>query len=182
MLSAKEAAELLCVHVETIRRMARRGDIPTCKVGKLWRIPKDALLDWAETHHLPRSAPRIIVVDDDQVVRDSLGLLLGNRGYRTSAAPDGAAALALMRGEPPDLVLLDLEMPGMSGPAVLQAIRSAHGAVPVVILTGYPDGELMTEAVRYGPLLVLAKPADAEQVVEAVRLALNGSLSAGRQL
>ena len=68
LLTTIEAAAFLSVHVETLRRLARRGDIPSFKVGKDWRFSKRALLDWAERH--PAAAVRcsVLVVDDEENV------------------------------------------------------------------------------------------------------------------
>jgi len=173
-LNAREAANYLGAHVETIRRLARRGDIPAYKIGKDWRFRKSALLRWAEQHHersMSRSA-HVLIVDDEETVRGFIRRTLEPEGYRVSEAPGGAEGLDLMRQETPDAVLLDLKMPGMSGAAVLKDIRESYGALPVIIITGYPDSDLMAEALKHAPVLMLPKPVEQEQLVGAVRLAL----------
>ena len=67
----------------------------------------------------------------------------------------------------------------MPGPDVLKEIRRAHGALPVIIITGYPDGELMHEALRYSPVMMLAKPVTPEQLLESVRLVLGEGREVG---
>ncbi len=173
-LNAREAARLLGAHVETVRRLARKGDIPAFKLAKDWRFNGAELRRWAETHHERSRSASILVVDDEEVVCDILRRVLEGDGYDVSCACDGAEALELMRREVPDLVTLDLRMPGMSGPAVLKAIREAHGALPVIIITGYPDSELMADALDYGPILLVRKPIESHDVLQSVRLALNG--------
>jgi len=100
---------------------------------------------------------------------------LQEEGFEAQAASTGGEALEAMRQDRPDVVLLDLKLPGMDGPTVLKNIRADYGTVPVIIVTGYPDSDLMTEALRYSPLLMLPKPVEHEQLLEAVRLAMNGS-------
>ena len=175
LLNTREAADFLRVHVETNRRLARKGKLPRYKVGRQWRIPKDALVEWATAHGLRSEASRVLIVDDERVIRESLRLILEGDGYSVSVAPDGTAALAQMGQELPDVVLLDLQMPVMDGPTTLRAIRDAHGGVPVIIVTGYPDSDLMTSALECAPFMMLPKPVEPAQLLATIRLALNGS-------
>ena len=71
--------------------------------------------------------------------------------------------------DPPDLVLLDLKMPDMDGPRFLEKLRKTQPDLPVVIVTGYPDSELMKEATHYAPVMLVAKPADAALLERTVR-------------
>lgn len=66
--------------------------------------------------------------------------------------------MELVCREAPDLILLDLKMPNMNGPQFLEELRKTHAALPVVIVTGYPESELMQQAMQYAPVLPLAKP------------------------
>jgi two-component system cell cycle sensor histidine kinase/response regulator CckA len=74
-----------------------------------------------------------------------------------------------MEGTAPDLVILDLMMPEMDGPTLLGHIREKHGAVPVIVFTGYPDGEAMQRAMEYSPVMFLSKPPRLKQFLDAVR-------------
>jgi len=86
---------------------------------------------------------RILVVEDDEVLRGLVADLLREMGYETTAAPDGVAALEIVRerGGEFDVVLLDLRMPYMSGGEVLQAIRELYPQMPVILSSGFIDGE-----------------------------------------
>ncbi len=176
-LNARQAAEFLGAHVETIRRLARKNKIPAYKVGRDWRFNKDALRRWAQSHHERVRSASILVVDDERLIQDLMRRIFEGEGYRVSTASDGAEALEFMRRETPDLMLLDLKMPGMDGPTTLREVRKAYGALPVIIITGYADSDLMTEILPYSPVLMLAKPVGTEQLLEAVRLVLSGSRS-----
>ena len=175
VLTAVEAAEFLRAHVETLRRLARRREIPAYKVGTDWRFPKEALLHWIETHHLRARKSRILVVDDEAVVRVTIREVLERHGYEVVMAEDGQTALGLIEQKTPDLVLLDMKMPGMDGPAILAEIRNKHDALPVIIITGNTEGELVCRALQYGPLMVLPKPFHGQQLLDGVRGTLNGS-------
>ena len=171
-LDIHRAARQLGVHAQTVRRLARRNDIPAFKVGKVWRFSRNALLQWAETHHLRSRAACVLVVDDEVPVQEVLRRWLTREGYDVRTASGGEEALARMRMETPDVVLLDLSMAEMDGPTLLARIRDEYGLLPVIVVTGYPDSALMSAALQYGPLVMLPKPAERERVLETVQLAL----------
>ena len=102
--------------------------------------------------------PRILLVDDNAVVRDMLVDLVGSLGYSADAAGDGAEALALFDQGQYDVVLTDLLMPGMSGWEVLAALRQREPRIPVIIITGTP---VIGDARAEQPgVAVLRKPVD----------------------
>ena len=182
MLGAQGAADLLGAHVETIRRLARRGEIPSYKIGKDWRFRRSALSLWAETHHLRRRPPLILVVDDERAIRETFRRSLEGQGWRVAVAADGEEALGCVAHETPDLVIFDLRMPGMNGVEFLKRFREASPDTPVMVATGYPDGELMAQALAITPVTLLAKPVEGTQLIRAVRVALRGVLDASATL
>ena len=181
MLDAHQAAEYLGLNAQTVRLLARENGIPAFKVGGSWRFKRSFLDRWAESQQQTRRGPmHILVVDDDEPVCDWVREVLESEEFSVSAASGGAEALELMRAEVPDLVMLDLKMPEMDGPATLRKIRQHYGSLPVVILTGYPDSELMTRALEYSPITLLAKPATAEQILKTVSAILREEATSGR--
>ena len=177
MFKVQEVADYLCVHAETIRRMARRGDIPSFKVGRDWRISESALKRWEETHHLCSRKAHVLVVDDEEAFLQMIRQTIERHGYRVSTASSGSLALELIKRDPPDVVLLDLVMPEMDGPTILKEIRKFDEHLPMIIITGYPDSNLMMAALRQSPFMVLPKPVEAKKMIEVVDLSLNGSRS-----
>ena len=176
VLNTKEATDLLKAHIETLRRLARRGDIPAFKVGKDWRFLRKALLRWAAEHHMRNKPPCILIVDDDPSVRNLIGRFLEAGGYRFRKASDGAQGLAYLEDKIVDLILLDLKMPGINGPEFLHRLRETGRHLPIVVITGYPDSDLMADAMRYGPIMLVTKPIEREQLLQAVRTTLDGAL------
>ena len=81
---------------------------------------------------------RVLIVDDDTALAEMLGIVLRGEGYEPALCPDGDQALAMFREHKPDLVLLDLMLPGMDGIDVCRAIRAESG-VPIVMLTAKTD-------------------------------------------
>ncbi|MBU2552508.1 MAG: response regulator [Proteobacteria bacterium] len=177
VLNAQEAALFLGAHVETVRRLARRGAIPAFKVGKDWRFKRETLDRWAEEGHQRRKPPCILVVENDPAVRGLIGLFLERDGYRVCLAANGKEGLALLENDHIHLILLDLKMPVMNGPEFLRRLMETDRRLPVIVVTGYPDSDLMVEAMAYGPMILVAKPVDRALLMEAVRTILNGALA-----
>jgi len=175
VLNAFQAAEFLGVHVETVRRLARRHELPTFKVGKDWRFHESKLQHWADTHHIRASEPLILVVDDDAAIRFLVRKVLEPEGCRVVAAADGAEALAAAQRDTPEILILDLKMKGMTGVEVLSQIRRMYPDLPVIILTGYPASNLMVEALDYSPVILLPKPLGNEVLCKTVRQILDGT-------
>jgi DNA-binding NtrC family response regulator len=103
---------------------------------------------------------RVLVVDDDADVRATLQELLMAKGYRTHAAADAVDALRAIMAEPPDVVLLDIEMPGLSGTDALPAIRAVAGAAKVIMVSGTANVETAKRALALGAFDYVVKPVD----------------------
>lgn len=108
---------------------------------------------------------RILVVDDDQVVRQSYQRSLQGISANIEAAGDGEEALNSMERNPFDVVLLDIRMPGQDGMSVLRTIKQKWPESEVVIITGYPSVDSAKEAVRLGAYDYLAKPVGPQDVI-----------------
>lgn len=114
---------------------------------------------------------KIIICDDQAVVRDGLELLLGLEKdlQVVGTARDGAEAVELVSQKQPDLVLMDLKMPGMNGIEATRQIRARFPSVKVLVLTTYDDDEWVFDAIRAGASGYLLKDTPREKVVEAIR-------------
>jgi len=175
-LTIKEAAGLLNVHVETLRRQARKGAIPSFKIGKDWRFNGQELTDWARSQQKQRRVANVLIVDDEAFIGKLVTQILEPEGYRVLAAAGGREGLDMLVQVAFDLVLLDLKMDGMSGPEFLGEMRVVAPDLPVVVITGYPDSELMAQALAYGPLMLVAKPIHQDVLLKAVRTVLPSPL------
>jgi two-component system NtrC family response regulator len=102
--------------------------------------------------------PRILIVDDDAALRESIAETLSDAGHAAEQAADGAAALQRVAAGGIDAVLLDLRMPGMDGLAVLRRLRAEKNPPPVAVLTAVPTAGNTIEAMRLGSVDHLAKP------------------------
>jgi two-component system capsular synthesis sensor histidine kinase RcsC len=122
------------------------------------------------------SDPKILLVDDNAVVRDMLVDLVGSLGYAADAASGGAEALALFDQNRYDIVLTDLLMPGMSGWEVLAAVRQRNPRMPVVIITGTAPTVGDPRAAQPG-VAVLRKPVDVKALDDTIKEKLNRRLA-----
>ncbi|GAA1088312.1 response regulator [Nocardiopsis composta] len=119
---------------------------------------------------------RVCVADDQTLVRQGIESLLALSGEIevVGRAADGDEALAAVERERPDVLLLDLRMPGRDGIATLEALREAGSAVPVLVLTTFDDDELVLRALRAGARGYLLKDVTLEELVGAVRALAEG--------
>jgi two-component system response regulator RegA len=109
----------------------------------------------------------IVVVDDDEVFRERLCRAFRDRGCEAYAPGSAGETIELVRTASPDLVLLDLKMPGVSGLELIQGIKKLDGTIAVIILTGYGSIATAMQAMKLGADHYLSKPADAEQILTA---------------
>jgi DNA-binding NtrC family response regulator len=115
---------------------------------------------------------RILIVDDDEVVRRSYLRSLESISRDVQAASDGEQALQTMEQNPCDVVLLDLRMPGQDGLSVLRTIKQKWPESEVVIITGYPTVASVKEAVRLGAYDYVAKPVGPQDVINIADAAI----------
>ncbi len=114
---------------------------------------------------------RILVVDDEPQIRRALSLNLGARGYEVYEATSGEAALSVVAGEHPDMVLLDLGLPGMDGIMVLEALRG-WTKVPIIVLTVRDDERSKVQALEAGADDYVTKPFGMAELVARIRAVL----------
>ena len=114
---------------------------------------------------------KILVMDDDEGVRRGIGKVLVRAGHEVIEAPDGRVALALLKDEPPDLVICDLFMPEMDGVEVLRELRRDYPDLPVVAISGgayQGKVQLLDVAKGLGAVAVLKKPFQLQQLLGVV--------------
>ncbi len=120
---------------------------------------------------MPKS--RVLVIDDESAIRDSLRMTLEYEGYEFVGAATGQEGLALAEREAPDLVLLDVKMPGMDGLEVLDRLRSMNEALPIVVISGHGTISTAVEATKKGAFDFIEKPFASERVLVSLRNALD---------
>lgn len=113
----------------------------------------------------------ILLVDDDRLILGTLSNGLRQTGYTVTEAASGEAALVFAQHQIPDLAILDIRMPGMSGIELARRLRDTH-RVPALFLSAYSDKQMVEEAINEGGLGYVVKPVDVPQLVPAIEAAL----------
>jgi two-component system nitrogen regulation response regulator NtrX len=119
--------------------------------------------------------PRILVIDDEAAIRDSLKMILEYEDYQFMGAASGQEGLATIQRERPDAVLLDIKMPGMDGMDVLRKLRTSDETLPVVMISGHGTTATAVEAIRLGAIDFLDKPLSSERVIVTLQNVLKQS-------
>jgi two-component system, NtrC family, nitrogen regulation response regulator NtrX len=116
---------------------------------------------------------RILVIDDEVAIRDSLRMTLEYEGYEFVGAATGQEGLALAEREAPDLVLLDVKMPGMDGLEVLERLRQSNETLPIIVISGHGTISTAVEATKKGAFDFIEKPFASERVLVSLKNALD---------
>jgi EAL domain-containing protein (putative c-di-GMP-specific phosphodiesterase class I)/CheY-like chemotaxis protein len=116
--------------------------------------------------------PRILVVDDERLLLDTMARVLREAGYETRTASNGREAVVLLDAQSFDAIVSDIKMPEMDGIQLLRAVRERDSDVPVVLMTAAPDLATAIEAVTFGALQYLQKPFDLDELKKVVARAV----------
>ena len=111
---------------------------------------------------------RILIVDDEKNIVSSLQEILNDEGYDIVTAEDGLDALEMVQAEPPDLVLLDIWIPGMDGIEVLQAIKTYHPEIEVLVMSGHGTIDTAVKATKLGAYDFIEKPFSVDALLETI--------------
>ena len=117
----------------------------------------------------------ILIIDDDDQLRKSFERLLKQEDYHVVSAPSGEAGLDKTKTENPDLVILDMRLPGMNGLETFQAIHLMEPKLPVIIMTAYGTTETAIEATKMGAFDYVLKPFDIPEMLSIIRQALEAN-------
>src|SRR5689334_6092064 len=183
-LTTEEVLEYLQVNLRTVYRLIKAGKIPAVRVGRQWRFRKRDIDSWLETqrphaegmpaalHAASNLRKRVLVVDDEESIRDLLSKTLALAEYDVETAGDASTALDRMRQMPYDLLVADLKMPGMDGLTLIKQARNIKADLPIIIITGFSSESSAIEAVNLGVTGYLTKPFRVPQVLAAAARAL----------
>ncbi len=114
------------------------------------------------------TSERVLIVDDEKNIASSLKDILTDEGYDVSVAEDGLGALNLIQSDPPDLVLLDIWLPGMDGIEVLKTVKTYHPEIEVLIMSGHGTIETAVKATKLGAFDFIEKPFSLDHLTQSV--------------
>ena len=164
-----EVAAYLKLPISTVYRLAERREIPGHKVGRQWRFQRAVIDEWLRKRSETRTTT-ILVADDDDDVREVLAEALEGPGRQLLQAKNGVEAVRWATSAPVDLIVLDLLMPEMDGVEAYRRIHAARPELPVVIVTGHAESDLMLKVLEIGPFTVLQKPLDMQKFRKVIDL------------
>lgn len=112
---------------------------------------------------------KILIVDDQYGIRVLLHEVFQKEGYQTFQAANGFQALDIVKKDCPDLVILDMKIPGMDGIEILKHVKEINRDIKVILMTAYGELDMIQEAKELGALMHFAKPFDIDEIRSAVR-------------
>ncbi|MDO7908671.1 response regulator [Paenibacillus sp. JX-17] len=118
---------------------------------------------------------KVLIVDDQNGIRILLMEVFNSEGYSTYQAANGKIALEIVAQEVPDLVLLDMKIPGMDGLEILKHIKQMNPDIKVIMMTAYGELDMIKEATDLGALMHFTKPFDIDEMRVAVNSHLKGN-------
>lgn len=169
LLTVKETSKYLRIPLPTVYYLVQRGQLPAIQIGGRWRIKKNAL-DKDILKEDKSGRPTVLVVDDDASLQNLFKLFLKKIGFSRVVVGTVKEAIAAIEKQKFDLVFLDLKLPDGPADDVYDALKHDQPECPIIIITGYPDSEMLDRILAKGPITVLKKPLKAEQLQLTVRM------------
>ncbi len=169
LLTVKETAKYLRIPLPTVYYLVQRGQLPAIQIGGRWRIKKNAL-DKDILKEEKSGQPTVLVVDDDESLQNLFKLFLKKIGFSRVVVGTVKEAIAALEKQKFDLVFLDLKLPDGPADDVYDFVKRDQPDCPIIIITGYPDSEMLDCILAKGPITVLKKPLKTEQLQQTVRI------------
>jgi excisionase family DNA binding protein len=171
-LTLGQAAKFLGVAQSTIRKWSDQGRVPAFYTPgghrRYRRRDLEAFLDRSGPGG-KSGGPLVLVVDDDERLREFMRVNLEMEGYTVREASSAEEALGSIEDQAPELVLLDVVMPGIDGWEMLQRMQERYGSIPVIMFSGQVDANSAGDAEQRGARGFVGKPFDPQQLIERAK-------------
>lgn len=168
LLTVKETAEYLRIPLPTVYYLVQRGQLPAIQIGGRWRIKKESL-DRDVLRAEEGGQPTVLVVDDDENLQEMFKLFLKKAGFSRIIVGNGKDAIAALKKQKFDFCFLDLVLPDITGDEIYKEAKHIDPELPIVIITGYPDSEMLDNILKMGPVTVLKKPLVVDQLNQVLK-------------
>jgi excisionase family DNA binding protein len=174
-LTLGQAAKFMGVAQSTIRKWSDQRRLPAFYTPgghrRYRRGDLDAFLERSGAGTRSTEGPLVLIVDDDDKLREFVRVNLEMDGYSVREAASAAEGLAALEEEPPDLILLDVMMPEVDGWEMLRRVRERHGvdAIPVIMFSGKVDDRTGAAAEEHGAQAFIGKPFDPQQLIQSTK-------------
>ena len=169
LLTVKETAKYLRIPLPTVYYLVQRGQLPAIQIGGRWRIKKNAL-DKDILKEEKSGQPTVLVVDDDESLQNLFKLFLKKIGFSRVVVGTVKEVIAALEKQRFDLVFLDLKLPDGPADDIYDFVKREQPDCPIIIITGYPDSEMLDRILAKGPITVLKKPLKTEQLQQTVKI------------
>ena len=176
-LTLGQAAKYLGVAQSTIRKWSDQGRVPAFYTPgghrRYRRGDLDKFLENSGPGARDKAGPTVLLVDDDPRLREYMRINLELEGYavvEAGSAEEGMAALE--SDQTPQLILLDVMMPGTDGWEMLQRVQERHGAIPVIMFSGQVDAQSAADAEKRGASAFVGKPFDPQELIDRAKQVL----------
>jgi excisionase family DNA binding protein len=169
LLTVTETAKYLCIPLPTVYHLVQRGQLPAIQIGGRWRIKKSSL-DKDILKEDRAGQPTVLVVDYDESLQNLFKLFLRKIGFSRVVVGTAKDAIAALEKQKFDLIFLDLKLPDGPADDVYDMAKAEQPDCPIIIITGYPDSDLLDRILAKGPITVLKKPLKLEQLKATVRI------------
>src|SRR6266436_5594993 len=169
LLTVKETAEYLRIPLPTVYYLVQRGQIPAIQIGGRWRIKKSSL-DRDILRQDKQGQPTVLVVDDDPDLQELFKAFLKKIGFSRVVVGTAKDAISSLRKQKFDLMFLDLQLPDAPGDQVYRTAKSIDPDLNVIVITGYPNSEILDRILQVSPVTVLKKPLKIEQLNQTMKI------------
>lgn len=169
LMTVKETAEYLRIPLPTVYYLVQRGQLPAIQIGGRWRVKRD-MLDRDVLRNEEQGQPTVLVVDDDESLQTMFKLFLKKAGFSRLVVGTGKDALAALSKQKFDFCFLDLQLPDITGDEIYKHAKKIDPDLPIVIITGYPDSQMLDNILKLGPVTVLKKPLQVEQLNQTLHM------------
>ena len=169
LMTVKETAEYLRIPLPTVYYLVQRGQLPAVQIGGRWRIKRSLLDRDVLRKDEETGQPTVLVVDDDPALQALFKQFLKKANLARLVVGSGAEAINLAKKQKFDFVFLDLKLPDIPGDEVYIQLKELHPDLPIVVITGYPDSEILSKILATGPVTVIKKPIEFDQLNKAVK-------------
>jgi excisionase family DNA binding protein len=184
-LTTEEVLTYLQVNLRTVYRLIDAGKLPAVRVGRQWRFRRRDIDAWLESQRAggpegpaaplrPVDGSRALVVDPDGPAREAAAGALRGAGWVVETAPDGTVALDRLRRTPCDLILTELQLPGLDAFALVREARRTVPGVRVMVVTGHSSETAAIEALNLGVAGYLVKPSRPAEIAATAARVLGG--------
>ncbi|MEO6739343.1 MAG: response regulator [Chthoniobacteraceae bacterium] len=168
-MTVKETAEYLRIPLPTVYYLVQRGQLPAIQIGGRWRVKKD-MLDRDILRNEEEGQPTVLVADDDVGLQSMFKLFLKKQGYSRIVVGTGKEAVAALHKQKFELFFLDLQLPDTTGDEIYKQAKDMQPNMPIVIITGYPDSQMLDNILKLGPVTVLKKPLKVEALQKTMQM------------